>query len=153
MRRLDSLLDIRWVPVVVHNPRHNRFEGRYALICFWPQADKRWEWVQQGKHPEADAYDIIGWLCEDMQDAQSVPASDEGVTERVVALLGSMDNTRYPWKQRMQRMVEKNRRVPQQLKQEAMDMAHDAAEHFYRQAKNVPQVQGANFDKKGRLVK
>ena len=152
LRDMDTLLDVMWVPTVFWNKSKHRWEGRYALICRWPRSDGRWQEVQSGKVPEQDAYDIIGWLCEDMQDAQSVPQSSEGIANRVVELLGRIDNTRYPWKQRMLATVEKNRKRNQALKNEALDLAHDVASYFYRQAKGVPQSRGADFNSEGKLL-
>lgn len=149
---MDSLLDIMWVPTVYYNRSKDRWEGRYALICRWPRIDGRWQEVQSGKVPEQDAYDIVGWLCEDMQDAQSVPQGQEGIAERVVTLLGKMDNERYPWKQRMLATVEKNKKRHEDMKKEVGDMTHDVASYYYRQAKQVPQSRGADFNSEGKLV-
>lgn len=152
LERLDSLLDVAWVPTVFYNQRHDRWEGRYALICRWPRQDSRWGEVQSGKVPEHDAYDIIGWLCSDMQDPQSMPTG-EGIVERVLALLGTMDNTRYPWKQRMMNTIGKNAAALKSTKDEMLDMVHDEASYRARAALGIPQSTGANFDKEGRLVK
>jgi hypothetical protein len=152
LARMDPLLGIMWVPTVFRNERAGRWEGRYALTCAWPRADKRWAQVQSGEVAEQDAVDIIGWLCTDMQDAQSVPVTGEGVETRVLELLGKMDNTRYPWKQRMLATIEKNVKRHQATKNDALNLTHDVAEHFYRQAKGVPQSTGANFNSEGKLV-
>lgn len=152
LARMDSLLGIMWVPTVFNNERAGRWEGRYALTCAWPRADKRWKQVQDGEIAEQDALDIIGWLCTDMQDAQSVPASGEGVENRVLELLGAMDNTRYPWKQRMLATIEKNVKRHATTKNDALDLTHGVADYYYRQAKNVPQSTGANFNSEGKLV-
>jgi hypothetical protein len=102
--------------------------------------------------PEAEANDIIGWLCQDMQDPQSMPTSADGIIDRVMALLGTMDNTRYPWKERMLGAIGKNAARQKAIKDDALDMTHNAAEHFYRQAKGVPQSTGANFNSEGKLI-
>lgn len=153
LRTLDELLDVMWVPTVFFNQRHHRFEGRYALTCRWPRADGRWREVYDGKVPEAEAFDIVGWLCEDMQDPQSMPTSADGITDRVLALLGTMDNTRYPWKERMLSAIGKNAARQAQIKSDALDLTHNAASHFYRQAKHVPQSTGANFNSEGTLLR
>jgi hypothetical protein len=152
LRSMDPLLDVMWHPTIYWNASQLRWEGRYALTCRWPMADLRWRMVQSGEVPETDAYDIVGWLCTDMSDPQSVPISADGIADRVLQLLGSMDNTRYPWKQRMLATIEKNRKRQQTMKDEALDMTHDAASYYRRQALGVPQSRGANFDKEGRLV-
>lgn len=151
LRGMDELLDVMWHPTIYYNRSQMRWEGRYALICRWPRADGRWSMVQSGEVPEADAFDIIGWLCEDMQDPQSLPTSTDGISSRVIELLGRMDNTRYPWKGRMLATIEKNAARRQAVKDETLDMTHDVASYYYRQARGVPQSTGANFDKEGRL--
>jgi hypothetical protein len=96
--------------------------------------------VQSGEVSPADAHDIIGWLCTDMTDAQSVPNTQAGVMDRVMECLGQMDNTRYPWKQRFMQVTEKNRKRHEALKAEAADMTHDVASYYYNQAKGNPIV-------------
>lgn len=150
LEKLDSLLGVRWVVHAFYNQQLGRFEGRYALTCRWPQVDKRWQEVRDGRHPEYEACDIIGWLCEDMQDPGSVPTSPDGISDRVMQLLGTMDNERYPWKQRMLRTVEKNKQVYEQQKKEALDLTHGVAEYYYRFAKGVPQSTGADFAKESK---
>jgi hypothetical protein len=149
---MDSLLDLAWVPTVFYNRSKDRWEGRYALICRWPRVDKRWSEVQSGKVPEQEAYDILGWLCSDMQDAYSVPDTQEGIQNRVIALLGAIDNTRYPWKGRMLSTIEKNKKRHEAMKAEVGDMTHDVAGYYYRQAKGVPQSRGADFNSEGKLL-
>lgn len=152
LQTLDPLLGVRWIAHAAYNQQAQRFEGRYALTCRWPTIDKRWKFVQEGQHPEAEACDIIGWLCEDMQEPSSVPTSPDGITDRVIALLGTMDNTRYPWKERMQRTVQKNAAVYKTQKDEVLDLTHDVASYYARQAKGIPQSTGANFSTEGNLV-
>lgn len=149
---MDPLLGVKWLPSVVWNARLQRMEGRYALTCRWPSLDSRWQMVQAGEIGETDAFDAIGWLCEDMQDPQSVPTSTDGIQDRVLALLGSMDNLRYPWKSRMIGTIEKNRQRHVAMKNEALDMTHDEASYRYRQVKGVPQSVGADFNSEGKLV-
>ena len=145
LKSIDGLLDLKWVPTAYWNARHMRWEGRYALTCDWPQADKRWEMVQQGEVDPALAHDIIGWLCSDMTDPQSIPATLDGVMDRVMEALGRMDNTRYPWKQRFASTVEKNRKRHLAMRAEVADMTHDVASYYYNQVKGNPIVPGADF--------
>jgi hypothetical protein len=147
LEKLDALLGVRWVAHASFNQLQQRFEGRYALTCRWPKIDKRWEWVYDGKHPEQEACDIIGWLCEDMQDPNSVPTTPDGITDRVLTLMGTMDNDRYPWKERMMATTRKNAKLHQTLKNDVLDLTHGVAEYYYRQAKGVPQSTGADFSK------
>lgn len=149
LQQLDPLLGVVWVPIVVWNTRDLRWEGRYALTCRWPGLDKRWSEVQAGKVPASEAHDILGWFCEDMQNASSAPTTLDGIQERTLALLGAIDNLRYPWKERMERSAQKNRDVHTRARAAASDLTHDVAEHFYRQAKGVPLSAGADFNEKG----
>lgn len=152
LKNMDALLDIRWMPLVFYNERHKAWEGRYALLVEWPSIDGRWAMVQSGEISPADATDIVGWLCEDMQDSQSVPTTSDGVETRVIDLLGKIDNVRYPWKGRMLATLEKNRLRHKAIKDESLDLTHDEAEYEYRRARGVPQSVGANFSKEGKLL-
>lgn len=152
LQSIDPLLDVKWIPHAMWNAVKARWEGRYALSVAWPQADKRWSQVQSGEVAPQMAYDIVGWMCTDMEKASSYPESLEGIEERVMALLGSMDNTRYPWKQRMLQVIAANKKHQQSIKQEALDFTESEAEYWYRYAKNVPQSTGADFNSKGELI-
>jgi hypothetical protein len=152
LQGLDGLLDVKWVPLAMWNAVKSRWEGRYALIVNWPMADARWSMVQSGEVNPKLAHDIVGWLCENMQDPASMPTSLMGIEQRVIDLLGTMDNERYPWKQRLQSAVDKNRKVHATNKSDALDFVHDEAEYQYRRAKGIPQVQGADFNSKGKLL-
>lgn len=152
LQQMDGLLDVKWVPLAMWNAVKSRWEGRYALIVNWPQADARWSMVQSGEVEPRLAHDIVGWFCEDMTDPKSVPTSLDGIENRVLSLLGTMDNTRYPWKQRLLGAVEKNKKRHTDLKSEVSDMVHDEASYRYRQVREHPQITGANFDQKGKLI-
>lgn len=153
LKGIDPLLDVKWQPVVYWNKRHLHWEGRYALMVNWPTADKRWSQVQSGEVDPKQANDIVGWFCEDMSDPQSMPTTLDTMETRVMNLLGQMDNTRYPWKQRMMGTIEKNKKVHATMKSEALDQVGDEADYLYRQVKGVPQVVGADFNSKGELLK
>jgi hypothetical protein len=129
---LDALLFIRWVPMAVWNAPAGRGEGRYALMCRWPSADLRWQWVQDGRHDPNEACDMLGWFCEDMSNANSVPVQPDAMLERVRILLGKCDNTRFPWAERMKQCVEHNAAQRAKLKKDALDNeAHEAAHDAY----------------------
>lgn len=153
LQEMDGLLDVKWVPIAMWNQVKSRWEGRYALIVNWPSADKRHGMVQTGEVDPKLAHDIVGWFCDDMQDPKSVPTSLQGIEDRVIALLGTMDNTRYPWKQRFMSTIEKNKKRHAEIKQEAGDMTADEADYRYQQVTNAAFGRGANFDKKGKLIK
>jgi hypothetical protein len=128
----DPLLHIRWIKTAYWNEREKAWEGRYALCSSWPQNDKRWELVQQHKMPASDAFDLFGWFCSDIHDASSVPSSPESMWNRIVELIGSMDNTRYPWRKRMLDNIQHNKEQKQKHKQEALEeVADEASTAFY----------------------
>lgn len=142
LKSLDPLLDIMWHPMGFWNERQRRWEGRYALTVDWPHADQRWSMVQSGEVNPKDAHDIVGWLCADMQDPKSLPTSPDGIEQRVLALLGTMDNLRYPWKERFEAMVQTNIRHRRNIKKESLDIFEAEAEYLYRKLYHVPQVTG-----------
>ena len=142
LEKLDSLLSIRWFPTVMMTS-NGTVEGRYGLVCRWPMVDKRWEGVT---NPE-DAVDIMGWFCEDLQDASTIPQDPEAILSRVLDLLGNCDNTAEPWAKRMKRAIETNKRVQDKLKEEAMDMAVDvAADHYYHTSRAARVFMGGEKD-------
>jgi hypothetical protein len=108
--------------------------------------------VQSGEIDPKDAHDIIGWLCDDMQDPQSVPTSIEGIEARVFECLGKMDNTRYPWKQRFLSTIEKNKKNQARIKNDSLDFVHDEASYNYRKFKNIPQSTGVNLNSEGKII-
>lgn len=125
----DPLLSIRWYPTVFFNQRQKQWEGRYALVVRWPQIDKRWGTVPLGYE---EPYDILGWFCEDMQDANTTPADPVSIMGKVTELLGKCDNTRQPWMARMKATVEHNLRQHEKVKEEALDqVADEAASQYY----------------------
>lgn len=152
VKSMDGLLDVKWMPIAAWNAHQQRWEGRYALTCDWPQADARWSMIQSGEMDPKLAFDLIGWMCEDMQKADSIPLGPELIEQKVVALLGTMDNTRYPWKQRFLSTIEKNRKNKETQKADMLDMVHDEASYQYRAAKGIPQITGADFNSEGKLI-
>lgn len=152
LQGMDGLLDVKWVPLAMWNQVKSRWEGRYALIVNWPMADARWSMVQSGEVNPKLAHDIVGWFCANMQDPTSMPTSLMGIEERVLSLLGTMDNTRYPWKQRLLGAVAANKKHRETMKADVLDQTHDEASYRYREAKHIQQSTGANFDSKGNLL-
>jgi hypothetical protein len=119
----DRALHIVWVPEVVPNARHQCYEGRYGLMCDWHPNDKRHADVPLGYR---ERWDLIGWMCEDMQDGNSIPLQPEAIVARARELLGTCDNTRFPWRERMRAHVEHNEQLLAQHQQEADAMVEDA---------------------------
>jgi hypothetical protein len=122
----DPLLFIKWVDCAYFNPVTQEYEGRYALCCKWPQADKRWSWVKEGKYPPQDAHDILMWFCEDMHNAASLPKDPEAMRPLVFDALAKMDNTRYPWKDRLDKSARDNQKVVEDRKRKAADLVEEA---------------------------
>lgn len=106
LQRIDHLLDILWVPDVYPNGAQGVVEGRYGLICRWPKSDGRWKLVREEGY--TDAFDLLGWFCEDMDDASTVPNSPETMMQLVYERLGNADNEAAPWYDRMKQVFGKN---------------------------------------------
>lgn len=125
LKSIDSLLDIQYV----------EWAGRYALICTWPQSDERWKLYQSGEI--GAPYDSLGWFCEDMQDPQSLPVSVDSIENLVLERLASCDNTKHHWKNRMSEIIDKNRKIRDQRKQELVERAGDVAGTIFDAAGHV----------------
>lgn len=119
LRAIDSLLGVRWMPHAAYSPRTRTFEGRYALTVRWPESDPRWLLYRKGEIGEP--FDILGWFSEDLHDAHSEAVDVDALESKVLALLGRSDNTREPWKERMKRSIEHNRRRRQEIKAGALE--------------------------------
>jgi hypothetical protein len=119
---------------------HIRIEGRYALCFRWPQGEKRWQEVQQGRMDPNDAFDILGWFTEDMASGRSTPVNPEQFKAKAFELLHKIDNTRFPWKGRVERSMQKNDVRQQQLKEEAVDRMTDAASDAYYHSNRASRV-------------
>lgn len=131
LQRLDTLLHIRWIEKAYFNQRHQRFEGRYALCCWWPKVDKRWQWVQQSKMSADEAFDIMGWFCEDIHNAESVPQKPLAMMDKVYELLSSADNTHRPWADRMAEITAANARHRRQMIDNITELAGKAAAEMH----------------------
>lgn len=132
VKSMDELLDIRWFATAYWNGLKGRWEGRYALVSKWPKSDPRWQMVFSGEIAPDDAEDLIGWMTEDMGDANSVPVSLEAMENRVCTLLHSCDEAQFPWKKRMAQIIEKNAAVRRKKKTDAGDHAFDVALDYYQ---------------------
>lgn len=129
---IDNNLFIKWVPTAYWNEKFQRFEGRYALMCWWLDLDKRRGDVRSGKHPPEDAYDLIGWFCEDIHRAASVPQDPAAMLPILKNLLGHMDCAKEPAKVRMMQAAAKNVERKKKLKEEMQDIVVDeAATQYY----------------------
>lgn len=131
LQSLDTLLHIRWINGAYYNQEKDRDEGRYALCCHWPQVDKRWIEVREGGCDSQAAWDIMGWFCEDMHDASSVPQTPESMMAKAYELLSSADNTRQPWAERMASAMGKNAKRRKDMLTDAGDLAAKAAAEIF----------------------
>lgn len=121
LKALDPLLDLLWVPMARHSSAF--IDGRYAIICRWHSADKRWEMHRSGEIE--DAYDILGWITEaaaqgDFHEPSSLPVDPGSILNKVVEFLGKCDNEREPAKLRMKRAMEDNALRREVVKKEAI---------------------------------
>jgi len=125
LKGIDELLDVKWFPYAIFNEKHKSFEGRYALVCKWPQGDKRWELYQSGEIE--DPVDMFGWFCEDIHNAESMPVSVDSIEQKVVELLSKCDATRIPHSTRLKQIVERNAKVRRDRRSVVSDKAEDVA--------------------------
>lgn len=129
LQNLDSLLDIKWFPQAIFNPRYKDFEGRYALVCKWPQGDPRWELFQKG---EIDLpYDRLGWFTTDIQDPESIPVAPDSIENKVMELLAKCDGSKQPHLARMAQVVDKNSKAAKNRQKEILDQVEDVARNLH----------------------
>ena len=152
LKRLDILLDLKWFPMVRQGPR-GEFEGRYALTCRWPQADKRWEMYHNGEIGEP--YDILGMFETENGEmrwhgGEGAEAVDPSmVMDRALELLGQCDNTRESWKQRLAKSARHNRELVRKRRQGVLDETLDGMKQRRRGLKGIPFLPGADLEKGG----
>lgn len=135
LKSIDSLLDVKWYHHAIWNEREKAMEGRYALVCRWPYGDKRWELYQSGQIE--DPVDMLGWFCEDIHDATSIPVDVDSIERKVVELLGKCDGERMSHTKRMRQIVEKNAKVRQQHRAPITDSAQEMAESLFNLSRTV----------------
>lgn len=128
--RLSELLHVRWMPMAAPRPGGGR-EGRYAFCSYWAESDGRRQWVRDGTYAPQDAFDILGWACEDIFQASSAPVPPEQCLSRITEMLYHCDNTRFPWRRRMTEVIEHNKRQREQVRRDTVDELHDAAVDSY----------------------
>ena len=147
LKSWDPLLYIRWCPEAVYRQSTGKVEGRYALACTLPQNHPIWEEVRQGKMPAEDAFESLGFFCEDLDNANSTPKEPEQMMTLIRERLGKCDNERETWKERMLASVEHNERRRQQIKEEAVEEAVDLAQTEYYHSSRAMRVfqSGKNY--------
>lgn len=128
LKDYDSLLDIKWVENVVFNEQWQKFEGRYALVCYWDGNDPRRAMVKSGEI--SSDYDILGWFGENPQDA-TIPSDPEKFWNRIMDVVASADNSRTPAKERLRAVGERNKRLREQKKKDFLEgFVHDQASYY-----------------------
>lgn len=138
LKGIDSALDLRWFRYAIFSEQVERFEGRYALVCDWMSEDPRMKLVQHGEVDPNEAHDIIGWFCEDVQNAETVPVGVEAVENLAMKLLAGCDNSRTPIKQRLAQIAAKNVARRRAVHDEMLDMMHDeAGSHWWARQPKV----------------
>lgn len=135
LKSIDELLDVRWFPYAIWSEKNRTFEGRYGLVCTWPQNDKRWELYQNGEIE--DPVDMLGWFCEDIHDATSMPVSVDSIEQKIVELLGKCDANRIPHSTRMREIVERNAKVRRDKRSVIDDQVEDVARTLWNLAGKV----------------
>lgn len=128
LKGMDPLLDIKWFPHAVGS------EGRYALVCRWPQADRRWELHQSGEIG-GEPIDILGWFVEPddhggLHNGTGVPVEPMLLMDKICEWLGAMDNSRQPWRDRMLKAVEHNRREEKKKAASIVDETMDQTAYY-----------------------
>jgi hypothetical protein len=128
LKAMDELLDIMWFPHAAMDERSGELEGRYALVCKWPQGDGRWELYQKGQNELP--YDIFGWFTSDM-DVNSPAVSPDAIENMVLEKLHQCDDQRISHGKRMGQILEKNRKLREDRKKDIVDQAGQIARDLH----------------------
>lgn len=156
LKQLDPLLDIVWVPFARYSEKDDAWSGRYALVCTWPQADKRWEMYHAGDIGEP--FDVLGYFEADGEQMSwfqpgTEPVLDPlSVMDKAIELLGTFDNERSSWKDRMRKAMQHNRDLTAKRRREVTEEAVYGMTQDRRLVNRNPQIQGAYFDATGNVV-
>lgn len=134
LKEFDSLLDIRWVPLVYLDDEGTKWDGRYALTSQWPQVDKRWELHQKGELGEP--FDILGWFVQpdehgNIHNGTRLPVDPASLLEHVLKFLSKADNTRISWRERMKKSIEHNAALRKKQDQAIVEETIDEMEHRF----------------------
>jgi hypothetical protein len=145
LKQIDPLLDIKWVPNAVFDRDSGSFQGRYALMCKWPETDKRWALHRSGEL--GDPLDVLGWFVEPdesggLHDGTRLPVDPDMLMDRVVEWLGKMDNQRGTWKDRMKKAIEHNRRLEKSRLDDVNDEAVEAFKYYHSKMAGNPIISG-----------
>lgn len=154
LKELDSLLDIKWLPYC-RMGSDGELEGRYALICTWPAADGRWKLYRSGDIGEP--FDILGyyevgmdgrpqWFGQGNAEEPHRPVDPREVHRQALELLGKMDNTREPWKDRVRKVAEENAALRERRRKEAADEMLQGMKYYRQKVQGKPLLPGASME-------
>lgn len=107
LKQIDGDLDLRWHPAF----------GRWAIMYKWRRSDPRWQLVQQGRVPEAEALDAIAWLPADC-------SADEAYGY-VVRSFKSWAGTRDDVRKLLDRVHSYNKRVGEEAVRPTLELADE----------------------------
>jgi hypothetical protein len=147
LKQLDPLLDVRWFPYV-RVAQNGALEGRYALICQWPQADRRWEMYHNGDIGEPfdilGYYEVVGdemdWHSGGLSEGSRALMDPSSVMEKTMELLGKMDNSRHSWRDRLRKSAQHNKDLMEKRKAEVLDETLEGFKHFRKKVQGSPIV-------------
>jgi hypothetical protein len=81
--------------------------------------------------------DMLGWFCEDIHDATSMPLGVDSIEQKVIELLGKCDGERIPHKTRMKEILERNAKRRKSNKQTIEDRTHEITSTLWNLAGKV----------------
>lgn len=108
----------------------------WAVMERWPENDPRWQRVQGGEIPEAEAQDMLCMLPGDCSPDQAYGY----LVNTLVANQG-----RASWQKLLQRVGEYNRQQQEQAKQQVLEVAEDLTQ--YAASKGLLAEQGKGVSK------
>jgi len=142
LQTIDSLLDIRWIPVAVtfwdSNEDAKRYEGRYALVMHYREHDPALAEVNQSGAPAP--FETLGWFCSDMTTAESLPLPCDEMEPKVRSYLGKMDSIQRHVRYRMQDVLAKNAKLTHDREEDFKDEALQRALDVRRSAFDIPYI-------------
>lgn len=144
LKEIDSLLDIRWFAYAGINPKNFETEGRYAIVSRWADADERWSMYQSGEIGEP--FDLLGYLQVDQfgdfdpHSGSGTPVPLDQMTDLIINFLGSFDNTRQSWRDRMKATIVHNKGLRDDIKSAIVDETMDEVEYQRKRMAGEPIV-------------
>jgi len=133
LQSVDALLDIKWIFPCRYNASMQNAEGWYALIAYYGELDGR-------RHIDAAGFDVLGWFCEDMNDASSTPVNPEASLPQIRNYLSEFDGERHGVRDRLRAIQAHNQDVREASKRAYTDEGVQAALDIRRQVYGIPFV-------------